>query len=164
MASATLKPLTGTKVLVILVVFFGVVFAVNAYMMTRAIETLPGTDVDSPYAAGLSYNKEIAAAHEQEARKWQVNAHIERSTEGTATLQVEARDAKGQPITGLKFEGRLEHPADKRADLSLDLAEVGIGIYRGNVAAVTPGKWYLVIEGDAKGERKFLSRNQVILN
>ncbi|RXH11653.1 FixH family protein [Bradyrhizobium guangzhouense] len=158
------KPLTGTKVFLMLVAFFGVVIGVNVTMMKLAIATLPGTDVDSPYAAGLAYEREITAAQDQTARKWQVNAHIERRADGNALLQVEARDAAGRPLSGLKFGGRLERPTDKRADLAVDLAEAGIGIYRGNAAAVAPGLWDLVIEGDAKGERVFLSRNRVILN
>ncbi|MGY3464906.1 nitrogen fixation protein FixH [Bradyrhizobium sp. LM6.11] len=124
----------------------------------------PGTDVDSPYAAGLTYDREISAAQDQVARKWQVNAHIERRADGAATLQVEARDAGGRPMTGLKFGGRLERPADKRADLPVELSEAGIGIYRGNAAAVAPGQWDLVIEGEARGMRVFLSRSRVILN
>jgi nitrogen fixation protein FixH len=158
------KPLTGTKVFLMLVAFFGLVIGVNVTMMKLAIATLPGTDVDSPYAAGLTYDREIAAAQDQAARKWQVNAHIERRADGAATLQVDARDAKGQPMSGLKFGGRLERPTDKRADLQLDLSESGIGIYRGNVASVAPGQWDLVIEGEARGERVFMSRNRVILN
>lgn len=158
------KPLTGTKVLLMLVAFFGLVIGVNVTMMKLAIATLPGTDVDSPYAAGLAYDREISAAQDQAARKWQVNAHIERRADGAATLQVDARDANGQPMSGLKFGGRLERPTDKRADLQIELSEAGIGVYRGNVATVAPGQWDLVIEGDARGERVFLSRNRVILN
>src|SRR6478752_1895278 len=109
------KPLTGTKVFLMLVAFFGLVIGVNVTMMKLAIATLPGTDVDSPYAAGLTYEHEISAAHDQAARKWKVNAHIERRNDGGAMVQVEARDANGQPISGLKFDGRLERPTDKRA-------------------------------------------------
>src|SRR5246127_2844367 len=126
MASAP-KPLTGTKVFLMLVAFFGVVIGVNVTMAKLAIATLPGTDVDSPYAAGLTYDREISAAQDQAARKWQINAHIERRADGGATLQVEARDAAGRPMTGLKFGGRLERPTDKRADLAVDLTEAGIG-------------------------------------
>ena len=158
------KPLTGTKVFLMLVAFFGVVIGVNFTMMKLAIATLPGTDVDSPYAAGLTYDREISAAQDQAARKWKVSAHIERRADGNAVLQVEARDAAGQPLTGLMFGGRLERPTDKRADLAVELAEAGIGIYRGTATSVAPGQWDLVIEGDAKGERVFLSRNRVILN
>jgi len=159
-----IKPLTGTKVFLMLVAFFGIVIGVNVTMMKLAIATLPGTDVDSPYAAGLSYDREISAAQDQAARNWKVSAHIERRGDGNAVLQVEARDAAGQPLTGLKFAGRLERPTDKRADLAVGLTEAGIGSYRGNAASVAPGQWDLVIEGDAKGERVFLSRNRVILN
>jgi nitrogen fixation protein FixH len=164
MASAAPKPLTGTKVFLMLVAFFGIVIGVNVTMMKLAISTLPGTDVDSPYSAGLVYEREIMAAHEQAARKWQVNAHIQRGADGGATVQVEARDSAGRPVTGLKFQGRLERPTDKRADLPVDLAEVGIGIYRGNASAVAAGQWDLVLEGDARGERMFQSRNRVVLN
>jgi len=159
---ASPKPLTGRKVLFILVAFFGVVIAVNVTMMTLAVDTLPGTDAESTYAASLSYEKEIMAAQEQSARKWQVNAQLERGADDRATLQVEARDADGRPITGLKFEGRLERPTDKRADLAVELAETGIGIYRGSAAAVAPGNWNLVLEGEAKGQRMFLSTNRVV--
>lgn len=164
MATAAPKPLTGTKVLLMLIAFFGVVIGVNVTMMKLAIATLPGTDVDSPYAAGLTYEKEIAAAHDQAARKWQVAARIERSGEGGVMVQIEARDAGGRPVTGLKFSGRLERPTDKRADLAVGLAEIGIGVYRGSAAAVAPGQWELVLEGDARGERMFMSRNRVILD
>jgi len=162
--ASTPKPLTGTKVFLMLLAFFGVVIGVNVTMMKLAIATLPGTDVDSPYAAGLAYDREILAAQDQDARKWKISAHIERRADGNAMLQVEARDAAGQPVSGLKFGGRLERPTDKRADLAVELAEAGIGIYRGSAASVAPGQWDLVIEGDAKGERVFLSRNRVILN
>ena len=158
------KPLTGTKVFLMLVAFFGIVIGVNATMAKLAIATLPGTDVDSPYAAGLTYDREISAAQDQALRKWQVNAHIARRADGGAALQVEARDASGQPMTGLKFGGRLERPTDKRADLAVELSEAGIGIYRGEAASVAPGQWELVIEGEAHGERVFMSRNRVILN
>ncbi|MCK1666390.1 FixH family protein [Bradyrhizobium sp. 153] len=158
------KPLTGTKVFLMLVAFFGVVIGVNVTMLKLAIATLPGTDVDSPYAAGLTYDREISAAQDQAARKWQVNAHIERRADGNAVLQVEARDAAGQPVSGLRFGGRLERPTDKRADLAVELSEAGIGIYRGNAASVVPGQWDMVIEGELRGARVFLSRNRVILN
>ncbi|MGA7809338.1 FixH family protein [Bradyrhizobium sp.] len=161
---ASAKPLTGGKVLLILVAFFGVVIGVNVYMAKVAISTLPGTDVDSSYTASLGYEKEIAAARDQNARHWQVDAHVQRDAAGAATLQVEARDKSGKPVTGLKFQGVLERPTDKRYDLPLELAEVGIGIYRGSAPSVAPGQWDLVLQGDAAGQRMFLSVNRIELN
>ena len=164
LSSASPKPLTGRKVLAMLISFFGIVIGVNVAMMKLAILTLPGTDVDSAYTASLGYEKEIIAAHDQDARHWQVDAHVRRGTDGGATLEVEARDDSGKPMTGLKFQGRFERPTDKRADLPVELAEIGIGVYGGNASAVAPGQWDLVLEGDARGERMFMSRNRVILN
>ncbi|TJX01069.1 nitrogen fixation protein FixH, partial [Neisseria gonorrhoeae] len=55
-------------------------------------------------------------------------------------------------------------PADKRADQEVELAEIGIGIYRGTAEAIAPGQWDLVLEGDSSGRRLFLSKNRVLLN
>ena len=158
------KPLTGGKVFLMLVAFFGVVIGVNMVMMRFAIQTLPGTEVDSAYSASLAYEKEIATARDQSARNWKVDAHVERSGQSGATLQVEARDNHGRPVSGLKFQGRFERPTDRRADLPVDLAEVGIGVYRGSAPAIAPGQWDLVLEGVAAGQRLFLSKNRVLLN
>jgi nitrogen fixation protein FixH len=158
------KPLTGRKVFLMLVAFFGVVIGVNMIMMKLAILTLPGTDVDSAYTASLAYENEIAAAHVQNARNWKIDAHIERAPDGGAMLQVEARDDQGRPMSGLKFNGRFERPTDRRADQPIALAETGIGIYRGSAAPIAPGQWDLVLEGDAAGQRMFLSKNRVLLN
>lgn len=158
------KPLTGGKVLAMLVAFFGVVFAVNMTMMQLAIQTMPGTEVDSAYTASLAYEKEIAIAHDQNARNWKVDAHIERAPDGGTSLRVEARDDNGKPMSGLKFQGRLERPIDRRADRPVELAETGIGIYRGKAPLIAAGQWDLVIEGVAAGQRMFLSKNRVVLN
>jgi len=158
------KPLTGGMVLLMLVVFFGVVFGVNGLLATLAIQTLPGTEVDSAYSASLGYAKEITAARDQDARAWKVNAHVQRAADGGATVQVEARDNKGMPMAGLTFQGRFERPTDRRADQPVGLTDVGGGIYRGSAALIAPGQWDLVLEGDAAGQRMFLSKNRVLLN
>jgi nitrogen fixation protein FixH len=162
--SASPQPLTGPKVLAMLLGFFGVVFAVNFLMMKLAIDTLPGTEVDSAYSASLAYENEIAAARDQSARDWKVDAHVQRGADGGATLQVEAHDASGKPMSGLKFQGRFERPTDRRADQQVALAEMGIGVYRGTAPLIAPGQWDLVLEAVSAGQRMFLSKNRVLLN
>jgi nitrogen fixation protein FixH len=151
-------------VLISIVAFFAVVIGVNLVLMKLAIDTLPGTEVDSAYAASLAYEREIAAAHDQNARNWQVDAHVERRADGAATVRVEARDSGGAPMPGLKFVGRFERPTDRRADQPVTLAEVGIGIYRGSAPALAAGQWDLVLQGDVAGQRMFLSKNRIVLN
>lgn len=163
-SSRTPQPLTGRTVLFYLVAFFATVIGANIVMMKFAIDTLPGTEVDSAYRASLAYKDEISAAHDQNRRNWKIDAHVERRADGAASLRLDARDASGTPLSGLKFSGRLERPTDKRIDRAIGLAESGIGVYRGSAADVLPGQWDLVIEGEAGGARLFLSRNRVILN
>ena len=158
------KPLTGRKVLFMLVAFFGVVIGINMVMMKLAILTLPGTDVDSAYSASLAYEKDIAAAHDQNARNWKVAALLRRDADGRTTLQVEARDDSGKAMSGLKFQGRLEHPTDRRADTPVLLAETGIGVYSGSAEQIASGQWDLVLEAAAAGQRLFMSKNRVLLN
>jgi nitrogen fixation protein FixH len=158
------KPLTGGKVLFMLLAFFGVVIGVNMIMMRLAIQTMPGLEVDSAYSASLAYEKEIVAASDQNARNWKVDARVRRGPDGATTLQVEARDHDGRPMSGLRFQGRFERPTDRRADQPVELAEMGIGIYRGNAPPIAAGQWDLVLEGVAAGRRMFLSKNRVVLN
>ena len=162
-AKKSTKPLTGRTVLICLVAFFGVVVGVNMTMMKLAIDSLPGTEVDSAYRASLAFNAQIAAARDQDARKWRVAAHVERSPDGEARVQVDARDGNGAPVSGVVFSGRLARPIDKRADRAVALNERESGIFRGAVADVAPGQWDLIIEADRGGERLFLSRNRVVL-
>jgi len=162
--AASPRPLTGRTVLIVLLTAFGVVFGVNGLMMKYAIDTLPGTEVDSAYRASLKYQSEIAAARDQAQRDWRVDAHVARRADGAATLRVEARDRAGAPLGGVHFVGRLERPADKRDDRDVALADVGSGIFRGDARGIAPGQWDLVLEGERAGVRVFLSKNRIVLN
>jgi nitrogen fixation protein FixH len=162
-AVAAPRPITGRFVLICLVLFFGMIIAVNVIMMKFARETLPGVEVESPYTASLAYGNEIDAARGQSSRGWKVSAHVERDAVGDAGVRVEARDRNGNPITGLSFTGRLERPADRRADRPVELVDMGNALYRGKVTELAPGLWDLVLEGDAGGERMFLSKNRLVL-
>ena len=153
-ANASQRPLTGRRVLIYLIAFFAVVFAANAALVTFAIETLPGTEVDSAYRASLAFNREIAAAKAQTERGWKVAAHIER---------IDVRAAAGAPLGGAGFMARLARPADERGDRVFALVERESGIYTGAAGDVAPGQWDLVIEAVRGNERVFLSRNRVVL-
>ena len=101
-SSTTLgKPLTGRAVFVMLVAFFGVVIGVNLLMMRFAIDTMSGTDVDSAYRASLAYEREIQTAHEQDTRRWRVEALVARGPANSASVRIVAHDSKGAPLTGL---------------------------------------------------------------
>lgn len=163
-ASAAAAPLlTGRRVLVYLLAFFAIVFAVNGVMITLAIDTLPGVEVDSAYSASLAFNSEVARAHEQAARNWHVAAHVERSGDSLARLRLEARDAQNMHVGGVAFSARLARPTDQREDRVFRITQPEAGVYRGDAQNVEPGQWELIIEGMRGTERVFLSRNRLVL-
>lgn len=158
------RPLTGRIVLIALLAFFGIVIAANLTMIKFAIDTLPGTEVDSAYRASLAFKSEIAAAREQERRGWRIDAHVERNSDGLARIALEARDRAGAPLSGIGFVARLARPADKRADRVIALTERGAGAFRGSAPGIEPGQWDLVIEAEGAQGRLFLSTNRIVLN
>jgi len=157
------RHLTGRAVLIWLLSFFGVVIAVNMLMAKLAIDTMPGTQVDSSYQEGNQYNAEIAAARSQEARHWQVQGHVARGIDGRARVEIVARDQQGHALSGLWISAQLERPTDKRDDRNLALIERDPGTYQGEAIDLAPGQWDLVLAATRGGERLFLSRNRVIL-
>lgn len=162
---STKKPreLTGFAVLMWLVAFFGVVFAVNAVMVRAATSTFGGVETRSSYEAGLMFKKAMSDAEKQAALHWQVDGKLNRDKAGEAVLDVSVRDDKGAPVSGLTAQARLEHPADSRRDHTVPLNKIGAGQFHGLVKA-DAGRWELIIDFMRDGQRVFLSRSQVMLN
>jgi nitrogen fixation protein FixH len=156
--------LTGRTVLFSLLGFFVVVIGVNVTMMTLAISTMPGIEVESPYLAGIKYNSEISAARAQQARGWRMTSHVDRDGDGRAIVTIEARDRDGASITGLTLSVRFARPTDQRADRAVMLGERSSGRYSGDAVDVAAGIWDLEVEADRGGERLFRSRNRITLD
>lgn len=157
--------LTGRHVLYILVGAFALVFAVNGYMIWRAIGSFPGLVTESSFRDSQRFNADIAAARAQADRGWRVDVTATRSAEGTVLVSLSALDRDGRPLTAVTFHAVLQHPAVRTHDHRLALAPVAGSSdrYEGRVEGVTPGKWGLVIEGDggSGSGRLYLSQNTV---
>jgi nitrogen fixation protein FixH len=148
-------------VLICFVAFFAVVAGVNAIMIRAAVSTFGGVDTANAYQAGLAFAHEIAAVEAQDARHWDVRAHV--ATEaGTTTLEVVAVDAAGVPLRDLEATAFLVHPTDKRADHVVALDETAPGRFKGRTDELV-GQWALVIELSRDGTRLFRSRNRVFM-
>ena len=164
MSAKTKKPreVTGRTVLVWLLGFFGFVFAVNGVMIKAATSTFGGVETSSSYKAGQMFEKEVARAGRQDARRWQVGGTLVRAKSGEAVLDITARDDQGAPIAGLMAKARLAHPADERLDHAIALARIGAGEFKGETGAA-PGQWELIVDLYQGDERVFRSRSKVIL-
>ncbi len=144
-ASSAPFRLTGRRVLLLLVGFFGTVASADALLVTSALRTWSGLEVASPYHAGQVYNAERARARAQDARGWQLESAVIRAGTG-ATLDVTLRGRTGDVLAGRDLRARLERPTDARADRLLALTETAPGRYAGRAEALPGGQWRLVVE------------------
>jgi nitrogen fixation protein FixH len=159
--NARARPLTGRAVLLWVMAFFATISIANAIMIRAAVTTFGGVETGSAYRAGRMFEHEVEAARAQEARHWQVKANVRRLGEA-ALIEIEARDAAGQPLSGLEASAALHHPTNARADHIVPLAESAPGRFSGT-AATAPGQWDALIDLARDGERVFRSRNRVVL-
>lgn len=156
------RELTGFKVLLWLLAFFGIVFAVNGVLVQAAISTFGGVETASSYQAGLQFEQDVAVAQRQDARHWRIGGKLVRDGAGQAVLDIDARDAGGAPLAGLTATALLAHPADQRLDHAIPVRAVAAGVFHGQAVA-PPGQWELIIDlyrGDA---RLFRTRSRVTL-
>ena len=152
--------ITGRTVLLCLISFFGVIFAMNIVMVRVALSSFSGVETDSAYKAGLSFNNDAAAARAQDARHWSVDASIQR---GEATrLIITARDAQAHAVEGLRPDVRLAHPTDKRRDVSLEFVELTPGQFQ-SLTPMPEGQWDLVIGLNRETETVFRSKSRISL-
>jgi nitrogen fixation protein FixH len=156
------RPITGRFVLIAFIAFFGVIFAVNAVMMTLAIRTMPGLDVKNGYVASQAMNQEIGAMRLQAERGWKADVSAQLTNKIT-TVGVTLLEPDGKPVTGLAITARLAHPAITTSDHAAKLIEHRPGIYWAELSGVQAGAWTIVLEAQLRGERVFASRNRVIL-
>jgi nitrogen fixation protein FixH len=152
---------TGWTVLGCLVAFFAVVMGVNGFMIRAAVTTFGGLETESSYKAGLAFSRELKAAQAQEARHWDVRAHVTPGSE-KQWIEIVARDAQGKPLAGLTAVVRFNHPTNRRADVDMTPREVTPGRFAGS-AAPAAGQWDLVIELMRGKERVFLSKNRIVV-
>jgi len=125
-AAPNSRVLTGGHVLLALVLFFAVVFAVNAYFITVALSTYSGVVANEPYRKGLRYNERITADERQHELGW--TDEISLAPDG-GSLSVVLRGRDGEPIRSLKVTGRLGRPATTSGEVPLMLDEAAPGRY-----------------------------------
>jgi nitrogen fixation protein FixH len=158
--------LKGWHVLAMLVSFFLVVAGVNSIMLTVALRTMPGLDARNGYDASQNFNRDVIARAEAQAQRgWQSEARLTLRG-GLLALDVTFRDRAGRGIEALEVSVQLSHPAQRRLDRVVTLADLGGGQYRAELKGFEPGAWGVVIEARDKApssETLFLSRHRLLL-
>ncbi|MCC5978293.1 MAG: FixH family protein [Salinarimonas sp.] len=158
------KPLTGKKVLAILVAFFGVIFVVNlGFLLPNAVGTFRGLETDSAYRTSQEFNTTLAGAAEQQARGWNIEAFVERNADGSAYAEITTRDRDGAMLPDMEGAIVLARPADSNLDRPATLERIGYGVYEATFEDVPAGQWDLVLTFHEGDEQVFHSRNRVML-
>ena len=157
--------LTGGHVLAILLSVLFLIIVVNGFMIWKAIGSFPGDVTESSYRDSQRFNRAIAAAHEQEARGWKVDAQAARAADGRGVVRLEAKDAQGRPISGVAFRAVLQHPANRSLDHVVPLAALAgsDGVFEGAATGVPEGKGGLEVVGETDKGRVFRPQNALFL-
>jgi nitrogen fixation protein FixH len=135
------QPLTGRKVLVITLLFFGVVIAANLTLLLAATGTFPGLVVNNSYVASQGWDRKADA---QRALGWTAMAEY---ADGTLRVMMTGRD--GLPVPGLNVVAVVGRPASTREDIRLEMTERTDG-YSAPLA-LAPGMWRVMIAGANAG-------------
>ena len=143
------RPLDGRRVLAMFLAFFGVIFAVNGYMLFSAISTHTGVVSIEPYRKGLAYNERIADAERQNAIGWRDTADVDKT--GEVAVRMAASD--GTPLIGLQLTAVLGRPATARGDIPLTFKEITPGNYVTSVGPLEAGTWIITLEAYRDADR-----------
>jgi nitrogen fixation protein FixH len=134
------KELKGWHVLLIMLGFFGVMFAVNGVFLYHAITSFPGEDVKKSYVQGLNYNDTLAARAAQAELGWKAEAGLDGDT-----LVFRLQDADGAPLSNYAVIGELRRMATRDADQAIIYRAAANGEYVADAGGLAPGQWSLRI-------------------
>lgn len=129
--------ITGWHVLVGMVLFFGLIIAVDTLFIVKAYRSFSGEVASNPYEAGLAFNRTLAVRRREAALGW--TAAVETPAPGIVTLRI--KDKAGQPLSTLSLTGVLERPATEAGRQVLNFRPTGDGGYQAE--AKLDGAWDL---------------------
>jgi nitrogen fixation protein FixH len=144
------RKLTGWHVLAIFVGGFGIIFAVNIFMATKAISTFSGMEVPSSYADSQTFDERREA---QEALGWDASVALEGDT-----LILTLVDEAGRPVYPAELNALLTRPTHRLEDQALALTRGPNGVLMAPVE-ISEGRWRLRLTGVARDGTEY--RNNI---
>jgi len=130
------NPLRGWHVLMMILLFFGVMISVNATMVTLALRSHPGEDVERSYTQGLNYNETLERRRVQENLGWQARFNLVGNQ-----LLLQVLDREGNPLSGLSLSGQMRHPTRTALDCPISMQSLGEGRYQTELPCALDGRW-----------------------
>ncbi len=134
---------TGRFVLLCLIGFFAVVFAVNGAMLSFALSTNSGGVSQEPYRKGLKYNERIAADEQQALLGWKSDISLDGKSK---RLTVILTDHDGKPVEGKAASANVGLAVTDRDDVTAELKETSPGRYEADLKVADAGNFIADLE------------------
>ena len=157
------REITGRTVLTGMLMFFGVIFAVNAAFVYFALDSWPGLSTENAYRKGLEYNKVLKAADSQAARGWQSTLSLAPRAADQNRFTLTMHDAGGAPLSGLRVAVDLRRPTHEGVDQRLQLRADGPGRYSADVRVPFAGLWHAVVTAHAVNNETYVMKHTVMV-
>ena len=156
--------LTGRHVLIGFVLFFGIIFASNAVMISLAVNTFPGLQSKSAYKAGRNYNEQIERAVTQQRLGWNASVDVDKAADGEQIVRVVFHDKYKNPLSDLTVSGMLQRTVHSDEDVPLDFRKLGNGVYEVSFEGQTHrGQWRLKVEAVNRAGETFQIEKKVYI-
>lgn len=155
--AAKQREFTGWHMLGVIVLFFGVIIAVNLYMAFSAVGTWTGLVVENSYVASQEFNTKLAIAREREAAGWDGGLSYEG---GELVFSLTGADGEAIDLSAVNVAVSRPIGVEGDQDLVLSLAEDGT-----HRVAVTlePGVWNAKIAAGVPGEADYEHNARLIV-
>lgn len=144
MKAFTTGPFTGRHFAAIMVLFFGVVIAVNLVMARAASATFGGVVVENSYVASQQFNGWLDQAAKEKALGW--SAQATRLVDGRVAVTL-----IGAP-TSATLNAVARHPLGRAPDQALTFARQPDGRFV-SAAALPAGRWRVRFDAAAGVQR-----------
>jgi nitrogen fixation protein FixH len=154
MRTISVKPFNGIHMLIIMIGFFGVVFAANMTMVYFASSSWTGLVVQNSYVASQEFNERSA----EMIKAAEINVSIEVDT---TQVKLSLRDKSGGAVSARNVELKIGRPTHGDDDHILRLLPIRDGIYAAP-DKLMPGQWTGTVTADIPG-RLIWSRPVYIL-
>ena len=126
------REFTGRDMLLVLIVGFGIVVAVNFYMAGQASKSFSGVVVQNSYQASQKFNEWLDEAERGQELGWKAN--LTRSDDGYLDIET-----SGVP-SGALIEAELRRPVGERQSIVLSFSQLDESRFRSDLG-LEEGRW-----------------------
>jgi len=153
----TIKEFTGRHMIVVLLLFFGTVFAANMTMTWFALGSWSGLVAKNGYVASIEFKDKQADYERQRKLGWKSQLRVEN---GHVFFSV--KDATGKAVSGLSIIGGAKRPATEKSDTGLTFNEAKPGEYLAT-APTLPGQWQIEIHATSASNQSYRKKYKVLV-